>query len=253
MTTTTKDPQAVQFGARLRIARRKVGVSTIAEFSRMTGIRPAQLSRFESGTQMPSTRNLTKIVRALGVSADCLLGTHPIDGIPHSDQAVGNRIRRTREQLGMSVETLAADTGVAPSWVGRLESGMFTASSLVLTKIARVLNTTVEALVAGPDPAQATEQTQSDALVELPHEDGYPRTPRTVALQRAIDDDHESFEMVESTGCWYCPAFSTFDEDGRAGCNLPDGPDTIWETNLESNKRPDDCPLLHRSYLLILD
>lgn len=62
------------FGKRLSSIRELSGL-TQAELAEKARLDPSCVSHFESGRREPNLENLTKIVKALGVSADVLLGT----------------------------------------------------------------------------------------------------------------------------------------------------------------------------------
>jgi transcriptional regulator with XRE-family HTH domain len=61
-------------GHRLKTIRELCGLSQ-AELSRKTGINATELAHFEGGGRKPNLEHIVKIVKALGVSADVLLGT----------------------------------------------------------------------------------------------------------------------------------------------------------------------------------
>ena len=61
--------------------------------------------------------------------------------------ALGNAIRRVRKEKGMSQEQLALLAGVDRSHLGRIERADNEIAFLLLVKIARALDTTVEQLM----------------------------------------------------------------------------------------------------------
>ena len=61
---------------------------------------------------------------------------------------VGGRIRKAREAKGLSQEGLAHLASLDRSYVSGLERGEYNVSLLALVKLARVLNASVESLVA---------------------------------------------------------------------------------------------------------
>ena len=61
---------------------------------------------------------------------------------------VGTRIRKVREAKGLSQEALAHLANLDRSYVSGLERGEYNVSLLALAKLARVLNASVESLVA---------------------------------------------------------------------------------------------------------
>ena len=61
------------FGERLKTARKKMGL-TQRELGALAGMPVSSIALFETGARAPSLRALRKIVVALRVSADYLLG-----------------------------------------------------------------------------------------------------------------------------------------------------------------------------------
>ncbi len=62
------------FASRLRSIREMSGL-TQGELARKAECQPSSIAHMEAGRREPNLENLTKIVKALGVSADVLLGT----------------------------------------------------------------------------------------------------------------------------------------------------------------------------------
>ena len=62
------------FGKRLSNIRELSGL-TQSELAEKSKLDPSCISHFESGRRDPNLENLIKIVKALGISADILLGT----------------------------------------------------------------------------------------------------------------------------------------------------------------------------------
>jgi transcriptional regulator with XRE-family HTH domain len=62
------------FADRLRNLREMSGL-TQAELGEKSKINSTQIAHFENGGREPNLENLVKIVKALGISADVLLGT----------------------------------------------------------------------------------------------------------------------------------------------------------------------------------
>lgn len=60
-------------GERITEARAAAGMNQ-AELAEAAGLDPSAVSHFECGRRRPSVGNLRKLVRALGCSADWLLG-----------------------------------------------------------------------------------------------------------------------------------------------------------------------------------
>lgn len=73
----SKEPQTtneMEFKDRLRIIREMSGL-TQSELARKAGCEPSNIAHMEAGRREPNFANLVKLVKALGISADVLLGT----------------------------------------------------------------------------------------------------------------------------------------------------------------------------------
>lgn len=62
-------------------------------------------------------------------------------------EAVGNEIRKKREEAGISQEQLSADAGLYRTYVGHVEVGRYTPSVFTLYKIAQALKIKVKDLI----------------------------------------------------------------------------------------------------------
>ena len=74
---------------------------------------------------------------------------------------LGDAMRARRQQLGLKLTDVAAGTGLSVPFLSQVETSFATPSLTSLFAIARVLETTPERLLAGPDPA-AVVLTRSD-------------------------------------------------------------------------------------------
>ena len=72
-------------GERLQEARKRRGL-TQSELSRRAGMTPAAIWQIEAGQRQPAADTIIRLCRALGVSADWLLGLTA--GIPEERQTV---------------------------------------------------------------------------------------------------------------------------------------------------------------------
>ncbi len=73
-TPTSGAPRATTFAQRLATIRSMSGL-TQAQLGTKANIATTSIAHFEGGKREPNLENLIKIVKALGVSADVLLGT----------------------------------------------------------------------------------------------------------------------------------------------------------------------------------
>jgi transcriptional regulator with XRE-family HTH domain len=62
------------FATRLRNVREMSSLSQ-SELAKKAGVNATQIAHFEGGKREPNLENLIKIIKALGISADVLLGT----------------------------------------------------------------------------------------------------------------------------------------------------------------------------------
>jgi transcriptional regulator with XRE-family HTH domain len=68
------EKQASSFAGRLRHIREMSGLSQV-ELGQKANVNATAIAHMEAGSREPNLENLIKIVKALGVSADVLLGT----------------------------------------------------------------------------------------------------------------------------------------------------------------------------------
>lgn len=104
---------------------------------------------------------------------------------------LGDALRARRRQLGLKLTDVAAGTGLSVPFLSQVETSFATPSLTSLFAIARVLETTPERLLAGPDPA---------AVVLTRHDEGreYPVTDaERAARRRQISGLGEPFSVSE--------------------------------------------------------
>lgn len=65
-------------------------------------------------------------------------------------ELVGTNLRRIRLERGLSQETLAADSGIAPSFLSQIENGKRSATVTTLDVLARTLGVNIVELFAEP-------------------------------------------------------------------------------------------------------
>lgn len=81
--------------------------------------------------------------------------------------ALKDRIREAREGMGLTQNALARKAGVNHPTLHKIEAGQRTdVSAIILLKIARALNTTIEALLGEDVPLEPTQPSGVAALVE---------------------------------------------------------------------------------------
>lgn len=82
-------PQLLLFRRRLRAAMKAAGYPSALSLARIIGMSRTGLSRYLDGTRLPSALALVQLERALGVSADWLLGfdVSPLPNARNADAA----------------------------------------------------------------------------------------------------------------------------------------------------------------------
>ena len=71
--------------------------------------------------------------------------------VSKGDIAIGQRIRKIREEKSMTQKKLAEKVMVSPSSITRLESGQTMVSVFTIIKIAEVFNTSISFLLSGDE------------------------------------------------------------------------------------------------------
>ncbi|WP_126312901.1 helix-turn-helix domain-containing protein [Delftia acidovorans] len=139
------------FGERLLRARvgKRLSQSALAA---AVGITPAQISRYESGKNMPRPHITAQLAEALGVDARWLEGSIAYD--PKHPHAVGfvlpensgfvDRLRTARIANEFSQADLAHATGIAAAQISRYESGRNYPRPHIIAKLASVLGVTAD-------------------------------------------------------------------------------------------------------------
>ena len=181
--SSTPHPQNTplqRFGATLRAARQQRRLSQQALAAR-TGIRRSYIGQIERGLRNVSVLALLRLAQALEMSAAALLArldTHAarapsVPCVPLTSRArstvagtaevppslqlsdratllhlLGATIRQYRQHQGLSQLTLAARTGLSPTYIYQIEQGQRNLSVLSLLRIAEVLGLSVVHLLA---------------------------------------------------------------------------------------------------------
>ncbi len=92
--------------------------------------------------------------------------------VDHEIAQVALRIRRRREQEGLTLGELAERSGVAPSTIQKVETGQMTPSVAVLLKIARGLGRSVSDFVRDDEAAHAIVHLRSEDRPRIGPRDG---------------------------------------------------------------------------------
>ncbi|MGB9662081.1 MAG: helix-turn-helix domain-containing protein [Moorellaceae bacterium] len=120
----------ITLGHRIRLLRQEKGLS-LKELSDQAEISFTYLSEIERGAIHPAADTLGKIASALGVPLSLLLSD--------TENWIGERLKETRESLGLTQSGLAARAGVSPSLIGQIEAGKVRPSLKTVEKLAQAL------------------------------------------------------------------------------------------------------------------
>lgn len=123
------DRAAISLGERLRLVREERGLS-LSELAEKAGISPSYLSEIERDNVYPAIHTLKLLANSLKVSVSSLIGP---------GGTIGQKLRRAREEQGLSQAALARSAGVSPGLVGQIEHGRVQPSLQTIEKLAGVL------------------------------------------------------------------------------------------------------------------
>ncbi len=87
---------------------------------------------------------------------------------------LGRRVRRRRQERGLSVERLGALSDVSAGMISSIERGQKAPTVILLDRIAVGLGTTLAALLEPPEPPRAIHRRAEDQDIVI--EDGWRRT-----------------------------------------------------------------------------
>ncbi|TDA69440.1 MAG: transcriptional regulator [Clostridia bacterium] len=119
----------VSLGERLRVIREERGLS-LSELAEKVSISPSYLSEIERDNVYPAVHTLKALAGTLKVSVSTLVGP---------GGAMGQKLRRAREEQGLSQAALARSAGVSPGLVGQIEHGRVQPSLQTIEKLAGVM------------------------------------------------------------------------------------------------------------------
>lgn len=110
---------------------------------------------------------------------------------PDALAALGRRVRDRRRSLGLTLKDVAGGTGLSVPFLSQVENGSGTPSLSSLFGVARVLETTPEALLAGPT-REDVALVRAGAGVRYPLSD----SERT-GIRRQLTGEGEPFSAAE--------------------------------------------------------
>lgn len=140
MVRGSPNPRHVGFANRLRKARKQADLSRRALEQKAGGTNGAVLY-METQRRLPTLPTVIRLASALDVSAGWLaygLGEMAAAGRSSSTISLGERLRESRTQQGLTKAALARSVGLSPSTIGDIENGAQT-SVEVAALLAHVL------------------------------------------------------------------------------------------------------------------
>jgi len=123
---------SLTLGEKIRLVREDRGL-TISELANRAGISVSYLSEIERDTVNPSIATLRRIAEELEVSVADLMG---------KEHSLGYKLKKLREDMGLTQAELAIQAGVSPGLIGQIEQGKVQPSLKTIEKLAEVLGTT---------------------------------------------------------------------------------------------------------------
>ncbi len=116
-------------GEKIRLLRTGKKMS-LQELAQKAKISVSYLSEIERGTVYPSLATLQRVAGGLGVPASSLLGR---------EACVGERLKKLREERGLTQSQLARQAGVTPGLIGQIEQGKVQPSLKTLEKVSEAM------------------------------------------------------------------------------------------------------------------
>lgn len=98
-------------------------------------------------------------------------------------EAIGDTIRKAREQKKMSQKELAAAIGVDPTQYNRIELGKSTPGLKTVAKIAKTLDVTVDDLISGGKGFQEVEIKDKSLFDKVKLIDALPDEEKNIVLK----------------------------------------------------------------------
>lgn len=135
---------------------RKARHFTARELAHSAGLSPSYLSKLASGERGYSQEALEALALALDCTPAELLGAPPTSITPavepwvHPECPEGHYIRAWRLHRELTLQTLAAMTGMTHATLSRLERGLLPYSQRALEKLAAAIGVSPAALIVTP-------------------------------------------------------------------------------------------------------
>ena len=116
-------------GEKIRALRTEKRMS-LPELAQKTELSVSYLSEIERGTVNPSLATLQRVAGGLGA---------PVTSIVGREVWVGERLKKLREERGLTQSRLARQAGVTPGLIGQIEQGKVQPSLRTLEKVAEAM------------------------------------------------------------------------------------------------------------------
>ncbi|MBC7341666.1 MAG: transcriptional regulator [Clostridia bacterium] len=123
------DIKGISLGDKVRLLREEKNW-TLNQLAEKAGISISYLSEIERGNVYPAVHTVRRLAEELGVSPSVLVG---------QGGALGHKIRKAREEQGLTQAELARLAGVSGGLIGQIEHGKVQPSLQTVEKIAGVL------------------------------------------------------------------------------------------------------------------
>ncbi|KUK10668.1 MAG: Transcriptional regulator, XRE family [Clostridia bacterium 41_269] len=123
------EAQDINLGTKLRLIRNKKGL-TLTELAQKLEISSSYLSEIERGNVKPSIKTLKKISEVLDI---------PLGKILNEPTGLGKKLKKLREEQGITQAELAKGAGVSAGLIGQIEQGRVQPSLQTIEKIAKEL------------------------------------------------------------------------------------------------------------------
>jgi transcriptional regulator with XRE-family HTH domain len=117
--------------------------------------------------------------------------TEPDETNAQALQRLGQRVRSRRQAMGFTLRDVSTRTGLSTPFLSQVENGVGTPSLTSLFSLARVLDTTAESLLAGPEVA-AVAVIRAHEGTRFPVVDGL-----SAAIRRQLTGAGEPFSAAE--------------------------------------------------------
>lgn len=91
--------------------------------SEKSGVHEVQIRRYENNQAIPRDAQLSKIANALGVDKDCFFYQHSHHEVSTQDLAIAEKIKRAREEKGITQKELGKLLNTSVSTIAQYEAG----------------------------------------------------------------------------------------------------------------------------------